>query len=87
MDSGAIATTGDGSHGIFGQGVGGGSGDAGYAGLIVSMGGTGSAGGNGGVVDITKVVRFRLPAATPMRPWPRASAAGAASLQSQLVRA
>ena len=57
--SGAIATEGDRSHGIFAQSVGGGGGNGGFSvsGSIatpvrVSLGGSAGAGGNGGVVDV-----------------------------------
>jgi len=51
--SGSIITSGDRSHGIFAQSVGGGGGSGGgeFA-LIASLGGQGGAGGNGGTVSV-----------------------------------
>ena len=64
-NSGAITATGDGSFSILAQSIGGGGGDAGYASGGVTVGGTGSAAGNGGTVTVTNTVRFRLSVRRP----------------------
>ncbi len=50
--SGKVTTTGNHSHAILAQSIGGGGGSGGGAGAIVSIGGTGAAGGFGGSVEI-----------------------------------
>jgi hypothetical protein len=47
---GIVTTSGERSHAIFGQSVGGGGGSGGGAGALVGLGGEGGAGGNGGSV-------------------------------------
>ncbi|MCA8836262.1 MAG: autotransporter outer membrane beta-barrel domain-containing protein [Proteobacteria bacterium] len=51
--SGVIITSGSRSDGIFAQSVGAGGGGGSVAGGLVSIGGTGASGGNGGEVDVT----------------------------------
>lgn len=52
-NTGQIETSGNTSHGIQLQSIGGGGGDGGSSGGVVSIGGGGGAGGNGGVVVAT----------------------------------
>ncbi|MGQ9425212.1 hypothetical protein ACXYTJ_06260 [Gilvimarinus sp. F26214L] len=53
VNSGAdLATSGDGSRGIFAQSVGGGGGSARGSGGVVSLGGSGGSGGDGGEVTV-----------------------------------
>ncbi|MGE0624304.1 MAG: hypothetical protein AB7I04_11155 [Pseudomonadales bacterium] len=50
--AGSIRTLGDSAHGMFVQSIGGGGGNGGTGGGVVAFGGTGTAGGHGGRVDL-----------------------------------
>ncbi len=52
-NSGELNATGEFSRGIFAQSIGGGGGDGGFSGGLISVGGSGAAGGTAVLVDVT----------------------------------